>query len=189
MKFRESALAHRYLDGLVGIEVGGSAHNPFGLNTRNVDYTDDMTTVFKLQEKELCGEMLPVDIVAPGDALPLPDKSVDFVVSSHVIEHFWDPIKAILEWKRVARKYILIICPLRDALESDRDKPLTEYEELVDRHWGTTPRPEIDTHEHYSRWTLQSFVEMLGRMGLRVIETQRRDDKVGNGFTVLIKLD
>ena len=37
MKFRESAIAHKYLDGLKGIEIGGSAHNPFGLDTINVD--------------------------------------------------------------------------------------------------------------------------------------------------------
>lgn len=43
MKFQESALAHKLLDGLNGIEIGGSAHNSFGLNTRNVDYTKQMT--------------------------------------------------------------------------------------------------------------------------------------------------
>ncbi len=46
MKFRESQLAHKYLDGLKGLEIGGSEHNSFGLDTLNVDYTDDMTTVF-----------------------------------------------------------------------------------------------------------------------------------------------
>ncbi len=34
--FRESALAHRYCRG-TGLEIGGAAHNPFGLNTLNVD--------------------------------------------------------------------------------------------------------------------------------------------------------
>jgi hypothetical protein len=33
MKFMESKLAHQYLDGLKGIEIGGSAHNSFGLDT------------------------------------------------------------------------------------------------------------------------------------------------------------
>ena len=39
--FRENALAHKLLDGLRGIEIGSSAHNAFGLNTLNVNYTDD----------------------------------------------------------------------------------------------------------------------------------------------------
>jgi hypothetical protein len=33
----ESALAHRWLDGLHGVEIGGAAHNDFGLDTINVD--------------------------------------------------------------------------------------------------------------------------------------------------------
>jgi SAM-dependent methyltransferase len=98
--FPESPTVHRYLDGLCGLEIGGSAHNAFGVDTQNVDYTGDLTTVFKKAEVELCGEAMAVDIVAPGDALPLPDKSVDFILSSHVIEHFWDPIKALMEWRR-----------------------------------------------------------------------------------------
>jgi len=43
MKFKESALAHKLLDGLAGLEIGGSAHNSFGLKTRNVDYTAELT--------------------------------------------------------------------------------------------------------------------------------------------------
>jgi hypothetical protein len=31
MKFREHALAHKFLDGLKGLEIGAAAHNPFGL--------------------------------------------------------------------------------------------------------------------------------------------------------------
>ena len=58
MKFRESTLAHNYLDGLVGIEIGGSAHNAFGLKTRNVDYTADMNTVYKQAEVKMCGEAM-----------------------------------------------------------------------------------------------------------------------------------
>jgi ubiquinone/menaquinone biosynthesis C-methylase UbiE len=56
-----------------------------------------------------------VDIVSPGDQLPLDDNSVDFVISSHVIEHFPDPIKALKEWYRVVKPggYLYIIAPRR----------------------------------------------------------------------------
>lgn len=38
----ESKLAHKLLDGMKGIEIGASLHNPFCLDTLNVDYTDQM---------------------------------------------------------------------------------------------------------------------------------------------------
>lgn len=187
MKFPESAHAHKWLDGLTGIEIGGSAHNPFGLNTRNVDYTDDLTTVFKLAEAQMCGEALPVDIVADGTKIPLPDKSVDFVISSHVIEHIFDPIAALIEWSRLAKKYIYVIVPKRDALESDRNKPLTDLNELVQRHSGEIPAPEIDLHDHYSRWTPDTFANLLTWMGFKILDRLDTDDKAGNGFTFVFK--
>jgi len=186
--FQESILAHRYLDGLTGLEIGESAHNAFGLNTRNVDFTDSLDTVFKRAEIEFCGVAARVDIVAGGDSLPLPDKSVDFVISSHVIEHFFDPIKALLEWARVARKYIFVICPQRDALPCDAKLPVTPLGELWERHHGILPSPEIDTHAHYTRWTCESFVLMCSSLGMHVVESQDPDDKVGNGFSVVIDL-
>ncbi len=99
-RFRESAHAHQWLDGLMGIEVGGSAHNAFGLNTFNVDQYSHESPEFeayRLEQMRICGEVMPVDMIAKGDAIPLPDKSYDFVISSHVLEHFFDPIKTLKE--------------------------------------------------------------------------------------------
>jgi SAM-dependent methyltransferase len=187
MKFPESKHAHQLLDGLIGIEIGGSAHNQFGLNTINVDYTDDMDTIFKQQEVDMCGEALPVDMVAPGDVLPMADKSVDFVISSHVIEHFFDPIKAIKEWQRVARKYVYIIAPQPCALPSDCGRPLTTNEDFEARHSGRIKPPTTDTHEHYSVWSCLSFLEMCDHFGFKVVDNMLYDDKVGNGFTIVIE--
>lgn len=188
MKFKESQLAHYYLNGLEGIEIGGAAHNAFGLNTKNIDYTADMRTIFKQQEIAICGEAMPVDTVAHGDALPISDKSVDFVISSHVIEHFWNPVKALKEWQRVARKFIFIICPQPDALESDRSKPLTTLDELLHRFNHPEEAPLEDPQQHYSRWTCASFLDMCASLDFHVIDYQDPDDKVGNGFAVVIEL-
>ena len=74
MKFKDSILAHKYLDNLNGIEIGGSAHNPFHLPVCvNVDFTRSMDTIFKQAEQVLCGEKLKVDVVA--DACDLPFKN------------------------------------------------------------------------------------------------------------------
>ena len=185
MKFPESKLAHTLLDGLKGVEIGGSAHNAFGLDTINVDYTDDMNTVYKLAEVELCGEAMPVDVVSRGDQLPFKAGQFDFVVSSHVIEHFFDPILALREWVRVSKAWVFVICPQPTALPSDRDKPITPLDELWARHL-VDREPEIDTHEHYTRWTYTTFWEMCESAGLEIFMGQNPDDKVGNGFTVVI---
>ena len=121
-------------------------------------------------------------MVAPGDDLPFEDDSFDFVFSSHVIEHFPDPIKALYEWVRVARRYVVVIAPHRDRT-FDADRPLTTVDELLERH-RTAFVSEED--RHWTVWTCQSFLEMCEASGLRVIDHQDPDDKVGNGFTVVI---
>jgi SAM-dependent methyltransferase len=186
MKFRESALAHRLLDGLVGIEIGGSAHNAFGLTTRNVDYTAELT-VFKKEEIRLCGVALPVDIVSQGDRLPLGDSSVDFVLSSHVIEHFPDPIKALKEWYRTVKPggYLYIIAPHKERT-FDKERPRTTLAELIERHQtGKQPDPDLG---HCSVWITEDFIELIHWLGWTILEVQDVDDKVGNGFTVVIQV-
>ena len=204
MKFKESDLAHKYLDGKRGIEIGGSAHNSFNLNTLNVDYTDAMDTVFKQGEKKLCGEMMKVDIVAEGDNLPFKDGAVDFVISSHVIEHFFDPIKALKEWYRVTKRggYVFIICPHKDRIPGE-GRPVTTVAELAARHAGAIKTKDIVwedgyTHSsvtglplndrgHFNVWNTEEFLKLCVYLNLNVVEYQDADDKVGNGFAVVIQ--
>lgn len=187
MKFKESALAHKYLDGLKGLEIGGSAHNAFGLDTLNVDYTDSMETVFKKSEIDICGEAMPVDIIASGDKLPIKDESQDFVISSHVLEHFPDPIKALNEWYRVIKKggYIFAIVPHKERT-FDKDRTRTTLKELIKRHEKGI-KPEIDLHSHYSVWIAEDLIELIKYLNWNLIESQNIDDKVGNGFCVIIQ--
>ena len=179
---RNYELATRYLGGLSGAEIGGSTHNPFPVDAINIDRYGEMDTIYKDEERRLAGKALKVDLVAPGDDLPLDDKSVDFVLASHVIEHFPDPIKALLEWDRVASKYIFLVVPHRDRT-FDSDRELTPVDELVERHAnGFTS----DEDKHWSVWSCESFVELCQRIGLNVVETEDPDKKVGNGFAVVI---
>lgn len=187
--FPPSAHATALLKGLKGIEIGGAAHNQFLLDTINVDrihHTYSDFAPYASEQMRLVGHVMPVDVVAPGNKLPFEDKSFDFVISSHVIEHFFDPIAALEEWARVARKFIYIICPQRDALPSDVDKPLTTMEEFAARHWGLI-KP-IETDEHHSRWTPDSFAKMCEEFNFDVFDVLQVDDKVGNGFTVVLKV-
>jgi SAM-dependent methyltransferase len=167
-----------------GVEIGGSAHNEFFLNTLNVDYCASMETIHKREERRICGRTLPVDVAARGDILPFSNKSFDFILSSHVIEHFFDPIGALLEWQRVARKYLFVIVPHKQRTP-DRVRPLTSVNELIDRHSGKIPFDRTEGH-HFSVWDAPSFLALCNHIGLRVVECQDPDDKVGNGFTVVI---
>ncbi len=220
MKFKESKLAHKYLDGLRGIEIGGSAHNPFGLNTLNVDYCDSLETPFKKAEIQLCGEALKVDIVSYGDDLPFKDKTFDFVISSHTIEHIFDPIKALKEWIRVVKPggYIFTIAPITEQVPGET-RPTTSLAELVDRYLGVIQESEImqriaerrfddnplgdaiingilydQKHGHWTVFDTQlfrqicNFLKYVEYLNVEVVEIQEIDDKVGNGFTVVIQV-
>lgn len=210
MKFKESLIAHKYLDGLKGLEIGGSAHNPFGLDSLNVDFTDDMDTVFKNAEEKMCGEKLKVDIVAEGNSIPVKDESYDFIISSHVIEHIFDPISALKEWYRIIRPggYIFTIAPITSYVPGEI-RPTTTLGELIDRHEGKITENGIlkkvisdngplgstiiegilyDTkHGHWTVFDTDLFEEICSYLGYSIIEIQEKDDKVGNGFTILIQ--
>ena len=124
----------------------------------------------------------------PGDQLPLEDNSVDFVVSSHVIEHFPDPIKALREWYRVVKPggYLYIIAPHKERT-FDKDRDRTTLAELIERHrTGIGPDPDA---AHCSVWITEDFVELIRYLGWPVMAVQDVDDKVGNGFAVVIGVE
>lgn len=178
---KESKIAHKYLDGLKGIEIGAGAHNPFGLDTVNVDLYSN--TSYEKIQIDLCGKSAKIDIVANGDNIPVPDKSYDFVVSSHVIEHFINPIKALYEWERIARKYIFMVIPHKDRT-FDKDRPLTDISEIVDIYFLNIPN-NVDKHHH--TYTPENFKKLMEFCDYNC-EIWDTDDKVGNGFMVLIDL-
>lgn len=185
--FSESQLAHQLLDGKRGVEIGASIHNQFGLKTLNIDYTDDETTAFKLEEKKLYGYCLKVDIVSAGDDLPFKDNIWDFVINSHVIEHFYDPVRSIKEWLRVVKPggLVYMIVPHKERT-FDKDRPRTTLAEIIQNHDYPNP-PVPDHHGHYSVWITQDFIDICDHYGWPVVAVQDVDDKVGNGFTVVIQ--
>lgn len=188
--FRESALAHRYLDGLNGIEIGPSAHNPFNIaGCRFVDLTASVDTKFRRIEVELSGRHQDIDIVAPAWQLPFEDNSLDYVLSSHVIEHCFDPISVMKEWLRVVKPggYIFAIIPHKQRT-LDKPRPRTTLQELLDRHSGKLPPPDsYDFEHHYCVWVTRDWVQLCRHFGWNLVEYRDRDDKVGNGFTVVIQ--
>lgn len=183
--YKPSTLANNYLKGKRGIEIGGSHHNRFGLNTLNIDYTEEQTC-YKKEELRQCNEILNVDIISPGDDLPFKDNVWDFVINSHVLEHFFDPIKTIEEWMRVIKPegYLYMIIPHKERT-FDKERERTTLKELVERHHGLIEHPNLN--EHHNVWITEDVLELCKYMNLNVVDYQDIDDKVGNGFTIVIR--
>ncbi|HKQ08332.1 MAG TPA: methyltransferase domain-containing protein, partial [Blastocatellia bacterium] len=202
-KFKEHELAHLYLDGLQGLEIGPAAHNPFGLNTRNVAPKEDYE-IYAAESRRIHGiEPARIDIWAHADRIPVRDQSEDFILSSHVVEHLPNVIAAFIEWNRVVRDsgYVFMIVPLRDAFEGDVSRELTPFEHFIeDYELGLT----LDTHPtdgvpggrmgHYHTFTpevLLKVVEYMKRKGLcrwEMIAREDIDTKFGNGFTLVFRV-
>lgn len=57
----ESPLAHKFLDGLTGIEIGAAAYAPFGVNAKNVGLTKEMDPedyeLYKNHQIEVVGKL------------------------------------------------------------------------------------------------------------------------------------
>ena len=192
--FPDSELAHRLLDGLWGIEIGGSAHNSFNLpHCLNIDYCGNDDTIFKQAEIDLCGSAMKVDIVSEGDDLPFKDNTFGFVITSHVVEHYFDPIKAMMEWYRIIKPggYIFTIAPHVDRVP-DEHRPVTPFDVLLKRHLTGVRTEEDDAmaggaRGHHAVFNLDNFLELCRYLNYRVVATEDPDKKVGNGFTVVVQ--
>ena len=198
MKFKEHNLAHRWCRG-TGLEIGAAAHNPFGLNARNVATYDPF---YEKAQIELCGEAAPIDVEAYADRIPLEDASQDFILSSHVVEHLPDLIGALVEWNRLLKSggICFIIHPLRYALSGDESRPLTPLEHYIDDYGN---RYDRNTHPlqgvtggaggHYHVAEIENLIEVVDFTNSRdltdweLVDLERVDTKVGNGFTLVFR--
>jgi SAM-dependent methyltransferase len=198
MKFAEHALAHRWCRG-EGLEIGAAAHNPFGLCTRNVALRE---AFYEQAQAEMCGEVAAIDIEASAEEIPLDNASQDFIVSSHVVEHLPDLIRALVEWDRLLRPggICFIVHPLRDAFPGDESRPLTtiehyleDYEKVRDRQTHPLDGVNGGVGGHYhvaSPESLSELLDMLNARGLLAwerVDMEAIDSKVGNGFTLVYR--
>lgn len=209
--YAEMPLAHQFCQGR-GLELGASAHNPFNLpgalnvapfsnDPAHPDYQDYV--FFIEHQKELCGAYVEVDIAAEAHAIPLPDNSQDYILSSHVVEHLPNPIAAFLEWNRLLKPggIVFMIFPKRDALSFDATRPITPLQEFIDDYQNNI---DVDTHPitaemgwmrrgHYHVFTLQSMLEIITwcnqnlNLGWHILYTEETDSKQGIGHTIVAR--
>ena len=95
------------------------------------------------------GAISQADVQSSGDNLPFKDESFDYVVAKHNLEHYSNPEKTLLEWKRVLKKKgkIGVIVPDNNYVDSDA----------------------LDI-THYSKFNLSSLSSLFKKAGLHILE-------------------
>ncbi len=78
--------------------------------------------------------------------------SMDFVLSSHNIEHVANPIKALKEWLRILNDggLLVLVVPHKDGT-FDRQRPVTKIEHLVDDFYKGTGEGDLTHAEEIIR--------------------------------------
>jgi SAM-dependent methyltransferase len=85
-------------------------------------------------------------IAEAGDLHFVADDTYDFILSSHCIEHLANPLKGLLEWKRVLKPngFFLLVVPHKDGA-FDHLRPVTTLEHLIHDYQQGTPESDL-TH-------------------------------------------
>ena len=185
---------------LCGRSCGAAAHSPFNLpGCLNVADKEGFEFC-KEHQVEMCGGDAEVDIFGDAADIPLLSHTLDYVISSHMIEHHPDPIGVFLEWQRLLHTdgVIFKIFPKRDALPEDKARPISDIDEMSCAHQNgltvaTAPEPAGQGKGgHYYVYTLQSMkllIDCAAVFGLRweLMYERETDDKVGNGHLLVYR--
>ena len=73
------------------------------------------------QERDTVGKYTPLDYVSDIMAIPVPDKSIDVVLCTEVLEHVAEPIRAVKEMARILKPggTLLLTAPLGSFLHQE----------------------------------------------------------------------
>ncbi|WP_199155497.1 class I SAM-dependent methyltransferase [Chromobacterium sp. ASV23] len=201
-------LTQKYLHGM-GAELGRAAHNHFSpADCVNVAPSDGITFVYprdledyrryELEQTKFGIAPARVDYVAEATALPFTDGSLDYIMSSHVLEHIPDVISAWQEWERVLKPggINFMVVPKRNAEPSDENRPITLLEQLVsayERRDTVLTLQDMPWRGHYHVFILQVLLAALNwynqnEMGHWLLEAvEETDSQVANGHTLVLR--
>lgn len=137
--------------GSIGTEIG-AGHSPLpGLDPPPI-YVDCF--------KDFGGAPAHAEYYGHAAALPFHANSLDYVATSHVLEHTANPVAALAEWYRVLRPGGIIYLVVPDRRQTwDRGRELTPVAHLLDDFVrGTTScdPTHVDEFVHGLDWSLYS---------------------------------
>lgn len=167
-----SFIASQYLSG-DGLEIGAAFSPlkvPSGVTVRYVDH--------KAKEKlaneyrDVADRLVDVDIIDKSGLLAdVPDRSVDFVIANHVVEHTTDPILTISQWLRVIREGgILFMCVPDKRFTFDKQRAVTPLDHVV-RDYADGPAVSSRSDaEDYLRHVCQVSEDVLTARAQEVVE-------------------
>jgi SAM-dependent methyltransferase len=168
-----------------GIEIGGPSDifkktGPIPIyelvaNIDNINFSDktfwgDISSGnnFKYNDQKQNGKQFITDAT---DLSMIGDNTYDFLLTSHVLEHIANPIKALYEWKRVIKKegHLLIILPSMNHT-FDWKRKLTELSHIIDDYKNNMQENDethfeeiIKMHDVEKDTTVSSYEEHVRR--------------------------
>lgn len=97
-----------------------------GLNFKESNLWDQRNQIYEFN-KTYIGEQTNLNFFK--------DNLYDFLLSSHTLEHSTNPIKAILEFKRIIKNdgYILLLVPKKDN-NFDHKRQITKFDKLLENY-------------------------------------------------------
>jgi SAM-dependent methyltransferase len=129
-----------------GVEIGAFKTPILGIRPIYVD-----------RFKEFANERCLADYWGDAATLPFRDHSLDYVVSSHVLEHTPNPVAAIFEWARVTRHGGMLYMVVPDRRHTfDHTRGLTAPEHMMDdftRGTGVSDGTHISDYIDNLDWT------------------------------------
>ncbi|WP_413613318.1 class I SAM-dependent methyltransferase [Bdellovibrio sp. HCB-110] len=142
-------LIKKYAPDGIGIEIGVGKHTIAPMSR----------TVLTDAYLEHAADKTSAKFFCRGDEIPFADETFAFVFSEHMLEHTANPIKVLLEWKRILKRggTLFLFLPHKERT-FDRNRPRTTLQHHIDDYEGNV--------SSYDQTHLNEWMEMVINRGL-----------------------
>lgn len=168
-----------------GMEIGGPSHIfesggllPIYESVHSMIFVDyNSITVWQKTREDILGrlkEKLRYELVVSeaSELKEIPEGSLDFILSSHVLEHLANPLKAVLRWKQLLHVggYIIVIIPDARFMFDHRraittiDHFLEDYKDNIDEDDMTHISEIIKLHDQTMDKAVESRDNFIKRI-------------------------